>query len=149
MKKLEKIAEGVNYSAANAGPFSELERYTFVIAPGMEVSGKVFFGAELGSTGLEMSFQNVPAGAGGEFLHTHGQNEEHYIVVKGKGEFQADGRNFPIGEGSVIRVSPKGKRTYRNTGNEPMTMICIQAKDRSLERGSISDGVMLQEEIVW
>ena len=39
----------------------------------------------LGLTGAEISFNNLPAGAGVPFIHSHKNNEEIYIVLEGKG----------------------------------------------------------------
>lgn len=36
--------------------------------------------------------------------------------MKGKGEYQVDGQNIPIQEGSVIRVAPAGNVSVRCTG---------------------------------
>ncbi|KAH0795276.1 cupin domain-containing protein [Histomonas meleagridis] len=60
------------------------------------------------------------------FFHSHKENEEVYIVIKGKGEYQVDDKVFPIEEGSVIRVGTGTSRAYKNTGTEPSVVICIQ-----------------------
>ncbi|MDP4276427.1 MAG: cupin domain-containing protein [Bacteroidota bacterium] len=149
MKKVEKISAAENYAAATIGNFDQLSEHLFVIAPDVEVPGKVFVGEPLQSTGAEVSFTVVPAGAGGDFLHIHKTNEELYIVLKGEGEFQVDGNHFPISEGSVVRVSPDGKRAWKNTGNTPLTMICIQSKSGSLQGLGITDGVVLEDKTDW
>ena len=69
--------------------------------------------------------------------------------VGGDGEFQVDGQVFPVGEGSVIRVSPAGRRSLRNTGDSPMTMICIQYKAASFDAGDAADGEILPDQVVW
>ena len=149
MRKVQEVSQAANYCAATMGQLSELNEHVFVIAPGMEVPGKVFIGEALQCTGAELSMQMIPAGCGGDFLHTHTQNEELYLVLKGQGEFQVDAEVFPISEGSVIRVAPEGKRAYRNTGDEPMIMACIQSKQNSLTKSDIADGVILNEPVVW
>lgn len=149
MKKVEKISEGINYSSVNVGKYGDLADYTLVIAPGVEIPGKVFVAEELRSTGAEVSFTTMPAGSGVDFLHTHKNNEELYIILKGNGEYQVDGNIFPVSEGSVVRVSPEGKRSYRNTGDDPLVMICIQSKNNSLDGLSVSDGELLNEAVVW
>lgn len=82
---------------------------------------------------------------------THKTHEEVYIILKGKGEYQVDGKNIPIQEGSVIRVAPAGKRTIRNNGTENLTMICIQYKAGSFAEGDspMEDGLILQEPLKW
>lgn len=149
MKKVEKISAAENYAAVTIGNLDQLSEHLFVVAPGIEIPGKVFVGESAQSTGTEVSFTEIPAGAGGDFLHVHKTNEELYIVLKGIGEFQVDGNLFPISEGSVVRVSPNGKRAWRNTGNTPLTMICIQSKSGSLHDLGVTDGVILKEKINW
>lgn len=148
MNKLKKFSEGANFAAVNVGKWADLGDHTLTIAPGVEIPGKVFTGKALGSTGAEVSFQIMPAAAGVEFLHKHKTHEEIYIVLRGSGEYQVDGTAFPVTEGSVVRVSPAGKRSWRNTGSEPMVMACIQAAAGSTAPG-IADGEILNEPVVW
>ena len=94
-----------------------------------------------------MSFQQFAPGGSVGFLHTHKTHEELYIILGGDGEFQVDGQVFPVGEGSVVRVSPAGRRSLRNTGDSPMTMICIQYKAASFDAGDAADGEILHAQI--
>ncbi len=41
---------------------------------------------QLSLTGAEVSINNLPAGAGLPFVHSHKQNEEIYVVLSGKAE---------------------------------------------------------------
>ena len=149
MKKVEKTAGGANFAAVTVGKMDELNQHTLILAPGVEIPGKVCTGSALGATGAEMSFQRIEPGAGVGFLHTHKTHEELYIILGGDGEFQVDGQVFPVGEGSVIRVSPAGRRSLRNTGDSPMTMICIQYKAASFDAGDAADGEILPDQVVW
>lgn len=149
MKTVEKISDGAGYSAVTVGKFAELNNFILALSPEIQIPGKVFIGAAAGATGAELSFQVFEPGTGTPFLHTHKTHEELYIFVKGNGEFQVDGTVFPIAEGSVVRVAPAAKRTLRNTGNEPMTMICIQYKVDSFAAEDAHDGELLDEAIVW
>ena len=149
MKKVEITAKGTNYAAASVGSLSELGEHVFALAPGIDIPGKVFVGETTGSTGTEVSFTVVPAGMGGDFLHTHKTNEETYIVLKGNGVFQVDGELWDIAEGSVIRVSPSGKRAFRNSGTEDLVVLCIQSQADTLKDLGIADGVILEEPVKW
>ena len=133
MKKIEKTAGGANFAAVTVGKMDELNQHTLILAPGVEIPGKVFTGSALGATGAEMSFQRIEPGAGVGFLHTHKTHEELYIIVRG----------------SVIRVSPDGRRALRNTGAEPMIMICVQYKADSFASSDADDGVILDAGVVW
>lgn len=149
MKAIEKISEGAGYSAISVGKLTELNDFTLTLSPEIKIPGKVFVGAAAGATGAEVSFQVFGPGTGVPFLHTHKTHEELYIFTKGVGEFQVDGTVFAVGEGSVVRVAPACKRTLRNTGSEPMTMICIQYKVNSFAPEDAHDGELLDEAIVW
>ena len=151
MKTVEKISEGANFSAVNVGKMDELIQHELHLGPEIVIPGKVFVGQDLKATGAEMSFQYMAPGQDSGILHTHKTHEELYIIVKGSGEYQVDGDIFPITEGSVVRVAPKGKRALRNTGKDAMVLICIQYKGNSFgEADSPSeDGVMLNDKLVW
>ena len=149
MKQTQQIAEGSHFSALSTGSFSQLNDYVLPVAPGMEIQGKVFMGQTLQTTGAEISFQSFAPGKETGFLHTHQTHEELYIFVSGKGEFQVDGQVFPVGEGSVVRVAPEGKRSVRNNGTEPLIMICVQYKAQTFTAQDAADGQLLQEPVKW
>lgn len=149
MKQAQQIAEGTHFSALSTGSFSQLNDYVLPVAPGMEIQGKVFMGQTLQTTGAEISFQSFAPGKETGFLHTHQTHEELYIFVSGKGEFQVDGQVFPVGEGSVVRVAPEGKRSVRNNGTEPLIMICVQYKAQTFTAQDAADGQLLQEPVKW
>ncbi|HAI02507.1 cupin domain-containing protein [Phocaeicola sp.] len=149
MKQTQQIAEGTHFSALSTGSFSQLNDYVLPVAPGMEIQGKVFMGQALQTTGAEISFQSFAPGKETGFLHTHQTHEELYIFVSGKGEFQVDGQVFPVGEGSVVRVAPEGKRSVRNNGTEPLIMICVQYKAQTFTAQDAADGQLLQEPVKW
>lgn len=149
MKQTQQIAEGTHFSALSTGSFSQLNDYVLPVAPGMEIQGKVFMGQTLQTTGAEISFQSFAPGKETGFLHTHQTHEELYIFVSGKGEFQVDGQVFPVGEGSVVRVAPEGKRSVRNNGTEPLIMICVQYKAQTFTAQDAADGQLLKEPVKW
>lgn len=149
MKQTQQIAEGTHFSALSTGSFSQLNDYVLPVAPGMEIQGKVFMGQTLQTTGAEISFQSFAPGKETGFIHTHQTHEELYIFVSGKGEFQVDGQVFPVGEGSVVRVAPEGKRSVRNNGTEPLIMICVQYKAQTFTAQDAADGQLLQEPVKW
>lgn len=82
-------------------------------------------------------------------FHAHKQNEETYIILSGKGDFQVDDQCFPIQSGSVVRVAPEGSRSMRNTANEPMHYIVVQAKQHSLEQFTFTDATILEQAPLW
>lgn len=149
MKQMEKIAAGEHFTAVDAGKMAQLGEYRLQLAPGVELPGKVFGGAAVGATGAEFSFQSFAPGTETGFLHTHRTHEELYFFLSGRGEFQVDGECFPVGEGSVVRVAPEGRRSVRNNGSEPLVMLCIQYRGGTFTAEDATDGNILQEPVRW
>lgn len=149
MKQMEKIAAGEHFTAVDAGKMAQLGEYRLQLAPGVELPGKVFGGAAVGATGAEFSFQSFAPGTETGFLHTHRTHEELYFFLSGRGEFQVDGECFPVGEGSVVRVAPEGRRSVRNNGSEPLVMLCVQYRGGTFTAKDATDGNILQEPVRW
>ncbi|WP_424244124.1 mannose-6-phosphate isomerase-like protein (cupin superfamily) [Elusimicrobium posterum] len=140
--QITEISKGKNYTAMDVGAFADLLNYT-------ESKGKVFIKDSINSTGTEISFQLLPAGTELPFFHSHKQNEEIYIVLKGKGQMQIDGTAFHLTEGSVVRVAPEGNRSLKSAADSEMVYMVIQAKEKSLEQCTATDGVLTQDEAKW
>lgn len=149
MKQIEKIATAANFTAVSVGKLSELSDYVLELGPDVKIPGKVFGGTALGATGAEFSFQMFQPGAETGFLHTHKTHEELYFFLSGRGEFQVDGQVFPVGEGSVVRVAPDGRRSVRNNGTEPLVMLCLQYRGGTFTPDDAADGDILAEPVKW
>ena len=151
MKQIETIKTGKNYAAVNVGKMNEIIEHELPMGPDVTIKGKVFVGQAVGATGSELSFQTLVPGQDSGFLHTHKTHAELYFILKGEGQYQVDGEVFPVGEGSVIRVSPEGKRALKNTGSENLTMLCIQYKANSFTDADspMTDGNILGDPLVW
>lgn len=149
MKQIEKIAEAKNFSAISVGKLNELGEYVLQLGPNVKIPGKVFGGTALQATGAEFSFQSFAPGTETGFLHTHKTHEELYFFLSGKGEFQVDGKIFPVAEGSVVRVAPAGLRSVRNIGTEPLVMLCVQYRGATFTPEDATDGVISDAKVVW
>lgn len=149
MKEIKNVAEAENFKAVSVGKFSELSDYVLPLAPGVEIPGKVFCGQALGTKGSEFSFQTFAPGKESGFLHTHKEHEELYFFLSGRGEYQVDDVTFPVSEGTVVRVSPKGRRTVRCTGDEPLVMLCVQYRAADFTAEDAADGVILNDPVKW
>lgn len=131
MNSLKLISEGNGFGIASVENFQNF-------------AGKAFVKDILGTTGMEISFGTLGEGEAVPFLHKHKQNEEVYIILRGEGIFSLDGNDYPVKAGDVIRVEPEVSRGNKNTGSEPLTYVCIQAKAGSLEQYTMTDGVILE-----
>ena len=96
----------------------------------------------IGLTGAEVSINNLPAGAGVPFVHSHKNNEEIYAILSGKGPATLDGEVVELEAGDWVRVSPSVKRQFTANKNEGITFACIQVKENSLEAYTADDAVM-------
>lgn len=144
------VRRGANFAAIDVGAMSRLDSYRLQVpALNREVRGKLFINHLLDFSGMELSMNKLPAGAGVPFYHSHRENEEAYIFLGGSGEMQIDGELIPVKEGSIVRVSTKGERSLRNTSGEPLYFICVQARENSLNSNDISDGVKLDRTVTW
>ena len=149
MKETKTIIEGKNLTSVDFGKLSDLGEYMLELSPEVKIPGKVFGGALVGATGGDFSFQAFAPGTETGFLHTHKTHEELYFFLSGKGEFQVDGKVFPVKEGSVVRVAPSGKRSVRNNGAEPLVMLCVQYRGATFTKEDATDGVILNEKVEW
>lgn len=150
MKEIIKIAENVDFTAVNIGILNQLDEYsTLNPKTRRKIEGKVFLKDATKSTGTEISYNILPAKTELPYFHVHRKNEETYMILSGSGQFQVDEDCFDISEGSVIRVSPKGKRGMINTSDEAMIYIVVQARENSLEEYTTDDGSLIDFEAKW
>lgn len=136
-------SSGPNYTAAHVGPLDDLKRFTYEHpVRKVPVRGKQFLKELVGATGIEVSFTRLEPLQAIAFFHSHKQNEELFLIVRGAGEMQIDDDVIPVSEGSAVRVASAGERCLRNTSaTDPMVYVCIQAKTGSLEQWTYTDGV--------
>lgn len=135
--------EKKNFQAANMGNLKDLLEKDFNGG-----KGKYFIGQDIGLTGSEVSINCLPAGQSVPFVHAHKKNEELYIITGGNGTFFVDGEEFPVQEGSLIRVAPNGQRACK-AGDKNLYFICIQAQKGSLEQATMQDGIIVEAKASW
>ena len=111
--------------------------------------GRVTLHDVLALTGSEISMNMMPAGVSVPFVHSHRQNEEVYIVLKGKGIFFIDGEEFPVQEGCLVRVDPAGARTLKADDATDLSFLCIQTQAGSLVQFTQNDGVPSEGKPSW
>lgn len=96
----------------------------------------------LGLTGAEISVNELPAGTGVPFVHSHKQNEEIYAVLEGNGKAVIDGEEIALTAGDWLRVSPSAKRQFSASADSGIKYICIQVKENSLKCYTVDDAVI-------
>lgn len=104
--------------------------------------GRVELHETLGLTGAEVSINQLPAGAGVPFVHSHKQNEEIYGILSGKGSVVLDGETVQLTAGDWLKVAPAAKRQFSAAGDSEMTFVCIQVKEHSLAGFTADDAVV-------
>ena len=139
-----------NHSVFEIGALENIDQHSFStpLLPSA-VKGKKFLQSDLALTGMEVSFNKFPPGAAMPFHHQHREHEELYVFLKGKGQFQIDGQTINVKEGTAIRVAPAGVRTWRNNSNQDLYYVVIQAKANSLPKGTIEDGMVVDQKVSW
>ena len=133
---------GSNFSFVDFGSFAHTDQHVFEHPKlAKKVAGKQFLREELDLTSMEVSINKCPPGDSMPFIHKHRENEELYLFLKGKGEFCVDGEWFDVQEGSAVRVSPDGARTWRSSKTDELIFIVIQAKAGTMKGSTIEDGI--------
>ena len=97
---------------------------------------------KLGLTGAEISINELPAGAGVPFVHSHRQNEEIYGILAGKGRAVMGGGEGGSGAGDGVGGATAVKREVSAAADSGMKYGCIQVKQNSLEGDTADDAVM-------
>lgn len=139
-----------NFSVLEAGSPSEWAHLRFE-HPAFEkpVRGKFFLAEALGLSSMEASLNSLPPRVAMPFVHAHREYEELYVFLSGTGEMLLDGELVPVQAGSCVRVAPEGKRSWRNTGDDSLVYLVIQARSGSLGPKTIADGVPVPGPVPW
>ena len=133
MSEIKVLNKGEKFTHASVGAIKVFE-------------GKQFVKDSTGATSCEISFGTLPTGTSIPFFHSHRADEENYIILSGEGLFQVNDEVFEIAEGSIIRVATNCDRNIKCTSEIPMTYICIQAKEGSLEGYTMTDADITERE---
>lgn len=138
----------LNYSTIETGPLNQWSSKQVTI-PGLGlIHGKDFLKDILGLTGCEISVNSMAPGEEWPFNHSHKLNEEIYIFLQGSGQMKIDHQTISVKEGTVVRVSPKAARTWRNNSENPLVYLVIQTMENSLTQYAVSD-VNAEDQVIW
>ncbi len=83
-----------------------------------------------GEIGSRVTFRivEIPAQKPDEALrgpHLHHGYEECIYVLKGEGRTLSESGELAIGPGDVVLVPPEEKHVTRNTGKDPLVLLCF------------------------
>ena len=81
---------------------------------------------ELGARNLTVSWLTVPVGAE-QTLRSHGEAEQAYVVVRGRGAMSVAGDTQQVEEGDLILVPPATEHSISNDGEAELACISIQS----------------------
>lgn len=98
----------------------------------------------LALTGAEISINSLPAGECVPFVHCHKNNEEIYGIISGSGKAVIDGKEISLTTGDWLKISPVAKRQFFANENAPITYICIQVKENSLDTYTMTDAEIIK-----
>jgi uncharacterized cupin superfamily protein len=83
---------------------------------------------EAGSAGITLRKVEIPVPAPGDSprsRHVHNDFEECIYVLAGEGVTEADSGNYALKAGDAIVMPAGEKHATRNTGAEPLTLLCF------------------------
>jgi mannose-6-phosphate isomerase-like protein (cupin superfamily) len=79
-----------------------------------------------GNTNQSLAEACVPVG-GATLLHRHSESEELYHVLAGSGRMTLGDEEFSIAPGDSILIPPGTPHCLRNTGDQPLRLLCCYA----------------------
>ena len=83
---------------------------------------------EKGAQAVTLRLVEIPVPTPGEALrgpHFHNGFEECIYVLSGEGYTEADSGKYPLKAGDTILIPSGEKHVTRNTGNEPLMLLCF------------------------
>ena len=83
---------------------------------------------EKGARAITLRLVEIPVPSPGETPrgpHQHSDFEECIYVLSGRGTTHADSGTYELRAGDALLVPPGEKHMTRNTGNEPLLLLCF------------------------
>jgi mannose-6-phosphate isomerase-like protein (cupin superfamily) len=81
-----------------------------------------------GASGITLRRVEIPVPSAGDSprsRHVHNDFEECIYVLAGEGMTEADTGNYALKAGDAIVIPAGEKHATRNTGNEPLVLLCF------------------------
>jgi mannose-6-phosphate isomerase-like protein (cupin superfamily) len=87
---------------------------------------------DLGSRNLSVTWVDVPPG-GEQRVHSHGESEQVYVIVRGRGRMKVAGDEQEVAEGDLIFIPPATEHGIVNAGAEPLAYVSAASPPVSTE----------------
>jgi len=134
-----------NYKVIHTNKFQDIRKHTFTVEnTPIKKESKFFLKDLLDLNSMEISLSIFKPNEEMPFFHKHKDNEEVYVIIKGRAQFIIDEEIIDLKEGSIIKIKPDGARYYKNSSDsEELIIMVIQAKENSLDTKTIEDGYIV------
>jgi quercetin dioxygenase-like cupin family protein len=98
---------------------------------------------ETGASGITLRKVEIPVSSAGDSprsRHVHNDFEECIYVLAGEGMTEADSGTYALKAGDAIVIPAGEKHATRNTGNEPLVLLCFFPVG-DIRQGTVESGV--------
>ena len=85
----------------------------------------VFSGSEINAPVQFINYTILPPGASFG-LHTHGNDNEFYVVLAGEGVYQQEGQEQTVKKGDIMMNAPFAAHGIRNTGSVDLELLVFE-----------------------
>jgi mannose-6-phosphate isomerase-like protein (cupin superfamily) len=93
---------------------------------GGQVSYLLLTKGQFGSSNLSITWVEGEPGSE-QSLHAHSDNEQVYVIVRGRGLMKVGEEQEEVGPGTMVFVPPKTDHAIRNPGDEPLLYVSATA----------------------
>jgi len=89
---------------------------------GGQVSHLLLGRGEFGARNLVITWVEGEPGSM-QAVHGHPDNEQVYVIVRGRGVMQIGDEMDEVGEGTLVFIPPGAAHAIKNTGDEPLVFV--------------------------
>ncbi len=89
---------------------------------GGQVSHLLLGRGEFGSKNLAITWVEGEPGSM-QAVHGHPDNEQIYVIVRGRGVMQVGDEMEEVGKGTLVFIPPGAAHAIKNTGEEPLVFV--------------------------
>ena len=120
-------------SAGGGVPLRQRQGYVVADRDELERSGNwTLVRRSLGCRSFGVNLVEIPPGESiPEHDETRRDQEELFLVISGSPVLVIDGQDHPARPGTFARLDPPHRRTVRNEGSEPSSVLIVSAPTRS------------------